>query len=298
MDSKDRDLFQPVIVPNLDTQLVTWAPAYCQTGQSVGLEVTATPGAQQDKRIFIGDEIPSTLLADAKVAVYLLAAFEGLAVEEENIHNTDLTLVASSAEIAKIQTNFRGVDTQKLFIAGFPLETEILEKYHKPWEQKIPKSVCFLGETRDIKNPPFELEIVRKLQELGYQCFHLSPRGVSISDKLKALGCIVIEGIKGEDYYKTASQFQYVVNTSYSESLYISGIEASIMGAIPILPKQESSGFSDWCPPSLMYEYPSVEAAIDLIKRIDGFVAPDISYSQYDQKNYFKKVVREIEACR
>ena len=221
-----KETSQPVVVPNLNIREVTWAPAYCRAAENNGLRVTNQPSKMESRRVFIGDIIPSELLADSQVAIYLLAAIECLQVEKENILNTHLSLLASTAELTKASDYFGDTGSEKLFVAGFPINVAELEKYYISWDKKIRNSVCFLGETRPIKNPSLELEIIRKLHARGYHCFHLSPRGVSISDELKALGCQVIEGISGDAYFRMASQFQYVVNTSYSESLYISGIEA------------------------------------------------------------------------
>lgn len=289
---------QPVVIPNLNLQEVTWAQAYCAAAKESGLKVINYPTKNESRRVFLGDVIPSELLAYSQVAVYLLAAVEGFQVEKENIFNTQLSLLASSAERERINTYFGHIDSDKLFVAGFPIKVTELEKYFVPWDKKIKKSVCFLGETRPIKNPSLELEIIKKLRERNYQCFHLSPRGVSISDELKTLGCQVIEGIRGNTYFQTASHFQYVVNTSHSESLYISGIEASIMGAVPIVPSQTHSGFSDWCPPVLMYDYPSADSAVDLIGSVDGLVRPFINYRWYNQNAYFKRIVERVNQCR
>jgi hypothetical protein len=286
---------QPVIIHNLDVDKVTWASTYCDNARSVGLRTSESVNSGDISAVFIGDRIGYRQLAYLKRSGYFLGACEGDSLERENIINTDATFLVSSTEKTKIKYLLGDPAPDKLNVAGFPVDITLLQGYTKKWGEKLDRSVCFLGETRPEKNPEFELEVAGLLMESGYQCFHFSPTEISYGEKLSRLGVKVVEGLRGEDYYKNASLMQYAVCCSHRESLYVSGIEVAIMGSVPILPHNEESGYVDWCPRELMYDYPIPESVLYLIGNVGDDKKGVINTDFYNKNSYFDRIKQEME---
>jgi len=286
---------EPVIVHNLDLNKVTWATTYCRNAHEFGLKTAASVGTDDKSAVFIGDNIDHRQLIRLEKSGYFLGACEGGEQERDNIINTNVTFLVSSTERLKVNRLLGLSDVNKLTIAGFPVNLELLHGYATRWEDKIDKSVCFLGETRPEKNPEFELEVAKLLTLNGFRCFHFSPTKVSVFDRLTKRGVEVVEGLRGDEYYKRVSLMQYVVCCSERESLYVSGIETAAMGSVPVLPRNQESGYVDWCPPEQMYEYPIAESVLYAIKQLGSSEVGKVDVSYYSHKNYFKRLKKAME---
>ncbi len=285
-----KEIIDPTIIDNLDIDQVTWARSYCNAANEEGLVVRSMPVESDAVCVFIGDVIDQEMLSKSKASVYMLAAVEGTAIEQQNIYNTTHTIVPSKSETVKLQRHFPDIQLCKVSIQGFPINIERIRKFAQPWKNKKLKSVCFLGETREIKNPQMEVEVIKRLKRMGFSCTHLSPTTISFKDQLQQEGCITIEGIRGTPYYQEVAATQFVINTSISESLYVSGIEAFLLGTIPILPNQDHSGFSDWSPVSVMYDYPSIDHICNLVEKLSIGNCPQANLDWYSQRQYFNRL--------
>jgi len=286
---------EPVIIHNLDLDRVTWAITYCTNARKAGMKTSSSVGPEDKSAVFIGDDIALDQLACLKRSGYFMGACEGGEQERDNILNTDVTFLVSSTEVAKVNRLLGISDTDKLTVTGFPIDVGLLERYATRWEDKIDRSVCFLGETRPEKNPEFELEVAKLLIQSGYNCYHFSPTYVSLSDRLSDLGVTVVEELRGNQYYNRAALMQYVVCCSKRESLYVSGIETAVMGSVPIVPNNQESGYVDWCPRELMYDYPIAESVLYLIRHFGADKVGVVNTDYYHNSSYFDRLREAME---
>jgi hypothetical protein len=292
-----QEIITQLLVKNLNTDDVTWALSFQQSALEAGFKVSDSTYTISHIKLFIGDVITPEMIADNALNIYFCAAIEGLEEERRSIGLTDVTLLASSQELSKAARYFPEYDSSKYLVNGFPVQVSKIKKMASDWSEKKPKSVCFLGETRPEKNPEFELRLILELTQQGYRCAHLSPAAISISDKLQDLGCEVVENIRGAKYLAKADEFQFAINTSHRESLFISGIEAHALGAVPIMPNMPTSGYFDWCPEELMYEPDNIGQVIQLISELSESNRPQLNIDWYDEQQYFsrlKSLYREI----
>lgn len=282
------------IVCNLDTSHTTWANTYIRSALDNGIRVTSDCTFPVE-RIFIGDEIPISNINDRQKHIYFLGASSirpsdsesqhDVDVEFSNMDWADLILLVSSSEKWKVLSKRSDLEN-KVLVNGFPLN--INELTAMPKIAKIPNSLCFLGQTREIKNIDFEIEMIQRLKRRGFDIYHLSSNEVSHKKPLEQSGCVVIEGVESEKYWKLVSRFQFFASTSFYESLCVSGIEASALGCIPVVP--DHSGFKDWCPDNLRYSPFDVKDAIDIINKNNNNHLYPIDLSWYNSKNYFLRI--------
>lgn len=207
----------------------------------------------------------------------------------DNIDWADLTIVVSNSEYNKIV----GVNEElgrKVKVFGFPIDFSRLRKFKGRKKKK--GSVCFLGETRAIKNPEFEVALIQFLSSKEYKCFHLSPSFVSYKDRLLSSGCRVVEGVRGERYFSLLSKFEFFISTSHYESLSVSGIEAFLLGCVPFVP--DHSGFIDWCPPENRYRVFKKEIIFETMLKAREDSDKEVDLSWYSADNFFRRLENEL----
>ena len=234
------------------------------------------------------------------LGLYFLAACEALTSEHTSMLLTGATIVPSSQTLRQVAQAFPDIDPSRLHILGFPLDLDRLATFALEWKKKEPNSVIFLGETRPEKQPDLEVNIAKKLIDLGYTCYHSSPTKVSIRSQLEDIGVQVIEDIQGEDYLKLLARMQYVVCTSSHESLYVSGIEGTALGAQVILPNNPDAGYMDWCVRENLYNPDDVQSAVERIQatREDKNGEPLGAIQQYDRAHFFNRIIELADRLR
>jgi len=285
---------EKAIVANLDINNVTWARTYLKSAEENRIEVTDDPNIQADK-IFIGDNIPIAKITDHKRHLYFLGAssitpsdsenLKDIEIEFLNMNWADLVLVVSNAEKWKILSK-REYFNKKILVNGFPLNLREINMFKTT--KKIPNSVCFLGETRYIKNTDFEICLIENLKRLGYEVCHLSSKPMLRRKELEHAGCRIIENVEFKKYWEILSKFKFFTSTSFYESLCISGIEAFALGCTPIVP--DHSGFKDWCPDNLRYKNFDEKEVIDIMKRNENVNHQISKLAWYDSKSYFMRI--------
>ena len=284
------------VVANINVGTVTWAKSFIKSAKENGIRVTDDP-YENVHRIFIGDNIPISDILDNKRHLYFLAASSippsdstDPETDEENestnIHWADQTLVVSNSERMKLESTVPDL-IGKVMVNGFPVSIKQIQDTSLGYE-KLEKSVCFLGETRGIKNIDLEVELTQILRDIGYNAFHLSPGVVSRRKELELAGSKVVENVRGSEYWKLLSGFQYFVSTSFYESLGVSGIEATVAGCIPIVP--DNSGFRDWCPPENRYTPDDEKHALELIRTQNNWVECMDRVGWYDSREFFSRI--------
>ena len=202
-----------------------------------------------------------------------------------NMDWANLVLLVSNAEKSKILSRRSDLDN-KIQVNGFPIDIDGLMTIKKT--AKYPCSIVFLGQTRKIKNVDFEIELINRLKKHGFAVYHLSSREISQKKYLEQAGCVVVEGVESKRYWKLLSKFQFFASTSFYESLCVSGIEASVLGCVPIVPNH--SGFTDWCPSKLRYEPFDSNNVMDIIDKNKGLDSFSIDLSWYSSRKYFSRI--------
>jgi hypothetical protein len=286
-----------VIVSNLFRGQVTWSNSFISCAIKNGIEVVSEGDAADFSvnKIFIGDSIKKEPYTTQGKNIYFLGASsvspsdyptpEKINLEVENMKWSDLTIVVSRSEQDKVL----GLDKRlknKVKVMGFPIDFSRIRKYKK--RNKKRRSVCFLGETRKIKNSEFELKLIKFLNQKRFDSFHLSPKKVGIKNELISLGCKVIEYITGDEYLKLLSSFDFFISTSFYESLSVSGIEAFFLGCKPIVP--DHSGFMDWCPQGNRYKDFDEQLVFNTIQKVSGNESNDKILKWYSGEEFFKRV--------
>ncbi len=266
------------VVINLDPHKVTWAQSLIESAQKNKVAVISQKEAAKRKNnyLFIGDEINESLFTgNSGKNIYFLAASsippsdqstkKMIDLEVSNIKWAYKTIVVSREEKNKITKTYKELE-RRIVLSGFPLDMTKIKSFLK--EGKVENSVCFLGQLREIKNPNFEIRLVKYLSKRGFLCSHFSPWGNPYKKSLLKNGARVIENIRGEDYLKKLSTYQFFISTSSYESLCVSGIEAYLLNCTPITPN--NSGFKDWCPSTNRYDNFSKKDVFSLIIKLKG----------------------------
>lgn len=281
------------VVTNIDVKNVTWARSYLDSASRAGIEIVDPLSYKPGSHIYIGDNIPPVNRFTGDKNYYFLAASslppsdsptaDDVEIELNNIQRTDATLLVSNAEKQKINRVYPEV-SGKLVVNGFPVDIDRIMRHRS---EKVPKTVCFLGQSREIKNPDFEIELVQELVRSGFECFHSSPSTLTRRKDLEKVGCYTYENIRGRRYFKLVSSCQYYISTSKYESLGVSGIEASLLGCVAITPR--NTGQADWCPPAQTYENYDSKEVVDIVRsRPVPEVNPKLDW--YHPIQYFKRV--------
>jgi glycosyltransferase involved in cell wall biosynthesis len=283
-----------VVVKNLGTN-VSWSKSYIEAAEKTGCRITSTIDASSpENRIYIGDSIDYRSLGERACNICFLAAADCTEQEHDNILMTNHTTTVSQAEKARITGIFQDINETKITVDGFPVDVDSLELIKSLGAEKIEKSVCFLGRSDADKGPSLEIEMARLLREQDYKVFHLSPCKISIADELISLGVNVFEGITGRPYLKLLSRMGCVINTSPRESLFVSGIEASVLGVPVIAPNAIGSGIADWNKPEYFYSFGDSQSAVNLVKQFMGQhnILPDLD--RFSAEKYFERINRHI----
>jgi len=295
-----------IVVKNINIDKVTWAKTFIESADKYGLEVVEEFDADRPEmsRLYLGDTINKNKLFDRntnKKNIFFLAASsvcpsddesrEQIKIESENLKWADLNLVVSSSERKKI-TYLGKTVLDKTMLSGFPIDTMMIKSYFN--KNKLKNSICFLGEDRHIKNIEFEARVCRYLTNHGFNCVHLSPREIINERLLAKSGCKLLANISGRAYLRQLSKFKFFISTSFYESLCVSGIEAMLLGTIPIVPNH--SGFVDWCPEKLRYCKNDITSIYSLIQENMNRRIDDSKLSFYDYKNFFDRIIEKIDS--
>lgn len=287
MDSKEKqELDRLMLVCNLDIEKVTWARSFIRAARS--LDISVENSIMKDIRLFLGDNIEQE--DNGRTNLYYLASFSTYpgeidselcrAREIQNIFWADLTIVPSVSEEEKVKAF---ITRPKIVPAGFPIVFPTSDIKAKD------RSICFIADDRDVKNIQFEIELVGVFSRQGYQCCHLSPTINKYRKELERQGCKVFEARRGQEYWDLIAENSYYISTSHYESLSVSGIEATILGCIPITP--DVGGFKDWCPNR--YESYDTDSVLERLRVSRACTITELS--KYRPENFFRKILEAIK---
>lgn len=296
------EINKPDIVRNISDG-VSWGQTYIVAAKKAGFRVVEPPDLpESNARLFLGDEILESYLADLRLSMYFLAAYDRTVEELANITSTDITLVPSEASRRQVSKDLAKSEVSKVRRVGFPVDIAGIEKMQVAWEDRVPKSVCWVGRADDDKGLELEEKTTRILLAQGYRISHFAPD----EDKngflngLRTLGVEVVVGARGEELFRQIALKKYVINTSPFESLGVGLIEAAALGLIPLAPSRASNGPNDWLPKVLRFA-PDGSGLVELLNKLETIsgendifdqVRRNISY--YTIERYFGRVLQIV----
>lgn len=296
------EVLKPDIVRNISDQ-VSWGNTYITAAKKAGFRVVEPSSLPESRaRLFLGDEISEDSLADLWLSMYFLAAYDRTDREAANITSTDITLVPSEASRRQVAKELSRSDALKVRRIGFPIDVAELEKMKLDWEDRVPKSICFVGRADDDKGLGLEEEVIRTLMARGYHISHFAPKEDEngFLNSLRAQGVEVVVGARGNELFHQLATQKYVINTSPFESLGVGLIEAAALGLIPIAPLVPVNGPNDWLPKSLRFT-PNASGVIQLTNSLEAIngdheifdqIRGNISY--YAINRYFERLLQIV----
>lgn len=296
------EINKPDIVRNISDG-VSWGQTYIVAAKKAGFRVVEPPDLpESNTRLFLGDEILESYLADLRLSMYFLAAYDRTVEELENITSTDITLVPSEASRRQVSKDLAKSEARKVRRVGFPVDIAGIEKMQVAWEDRVPKSVCWVGRADDDKGLELEEDVIRVLSAQGYHVSHFAPDEDKngFLNSLRTLGVEVVVGARGEELFRQIALKKYVINTSQFESLGVGLIEAAALGLIPLAPSRASNGPNDWLPKSLRFA-PEGSGLVELLNKLETIsgendifdqVRQNISY--YTIERYFGRVLQIV----
>lgn len=296
------EINKPDIVRNISDG-VSWGDTYIVAAKKAGFRVVAPPDLpESNTRLFLGDEILESYLADLRLSMYFLAAYDRTVEELANVASTDITLVPSEASKQQVSKDLTKSEAGKVRRVGFPVDIAGIEKMQVAWENRVPKSVCWVGRADDDKGLELEEDAIRVLSAQGYRVTHFTPN----EDKngflkgLRTLGVEVVVGARGEELFRQMAMKKYVINTSPFESLGVGLIEAAALGLIPLAPSRASNGLNDWLPKVLRF-VPEGGGLVELLNKLETIsgdndifdqVRRNISYHTIER--YFGRILQIV----
>jgi hypothetical protein len=283
------------IIRNLDTKKVTWSQSYIQAAKNLGIYTSSRIDNKFQRQLFLGDNIPEISNTYNNLNLYFLAAStlpvsdspkqSDIEKEFKNINQTNYTFVVSQSELKKILNVYPNL-SEKIKVAGFPVALSQLANQYQ--NTKKSKRVCFLGETREIKNIEFEIQLIEKLKKFGFECIHSSPNVISRQKELNKAGCLTYENMRGTQYFQLIKSSQYYISTSFYESLGVSGIEAALLNCITVVPQH--TGQAEWCPAQQTYKHYEFSEIFEILQTHTS-PNPNPKLEWYRPNLYFERVI-------
>lgn len=286
------------IVFNLDLEKVSWAGSYLSSLQFENVTRDFIPRKDADVNIFLGDHIDWSSNQNNGVNVYFLAATSfnplltqdqnAMQIETMNIVNADLVVLPGFSELTFLTQQFPHL-RHKFSVLGFPLNFEMF----KNRGNKDPRAVCFVSTSSPVKNNEVELDLASELTKKGFNVTHFSSGGkdfcANITQNARVFGKLPLK-----KFLTQLSTQKYFISVSHYESLCVSGIQAALLGVIPICPS--NSGFLDWCPPQNLFTEYTLDSIFGVMDSATVIGGSDLL--RYDSQNYFNNLIASInERC-
>jgi hypothetical protein len=282
------------IVHNLDLQKVSWVESFLNACEYNNISRSFKPRVDVDVNLFLGDVIDWGNNPSKALNVYFLAAtsFNPFLPHDKvtkdlellNICNSDLVILPSYSELHLLKNQFPQME-YKFRVLGFPINCDTLRSVN----EKEPLSICFVSTSSSIKNNNFEFDLSMQLIKMGYNVTHFNSQENAPFSRTTSRARLVNK-LPLNKFLDALSYQKYFICVSHYESLCVSGIQAALLGAIPVCPL--NSGFLDWCPSKntfKQYTFDSILQAIDTSSVVERY-----DLLKYDYRNYFSNLISSI----
>lgn len=272
------------VVFNLKKSEVTWAASFIEASRFSNISYSDIPNPNTAINLYLGDDIDWDSAPKLSLNVYYLAAtsFNSMinaskaeqGQEIRNFAKSDFVVLVSKAELEILKLQLPWLNFSKFVVLGFPINFEKLTEYRT--KIKKDRSVCFVSNLTPIKRPEFQMELCEFLLKQGFEVSHFSSLNSPMIESLRKIGCQVFERLNPQEFLKSMAGHQYFISTSSYESLSVSGIEAAVMGLIPICPS--IGGFKDWCAPENLYGQYEPEHVVEVMSQAREMALDELSW--------------------
>lgn len=290
------------IVENFWGAKISWADTYTDAASRSGFDILQTTSNDTyGDKIFLGDKLPVQLGANG-IHLYFLAAADGTDTERESSLRTDGVTTVSNAEKSRLLATFPDIEAWRVSVDGFPVYNEdVYDTITRRNTMSQVGSVAFLGRAVAEKGPLLEIKLAKELVRSGLRVLHMSNTVVPIANELQNAGVRVYENIQGEAYLQRLADVGAVINTSPRESLFVSGIEASVLGVPVFAPDNAESGIWDWNIIERKYDAADINSTVDMVRdtlaqKTTEISIPDVS--RYESAHYFKDIAQRMDELR
>lgn len=265
------------IVANLDRDKVSWANSFIESlkGRNIQyIEVDEIKAHKGDFILFLGDAIPAEIHLYDNYYVYFLAAAGFSRIEYKNITATHATIVSSNTEKKKIQKRWKDV-SDKIYTMGFPISSRIIKDINDSWKPQKRDYVLFIGRGDIDKGIELELQIAKQLAN-SYHLVHITNTELAYREAMLAAGIRIIEKVEKRKYLQIVKGAICIINTSPKESLFISGVEAAMLGVPVLYIEGEDNAISEYSE----YGIREIHHACDVIANFseDDYRARNLSF--------------------